>query len=102
MANENFKNFAKAVCNVAVCVTLLTLPRVLSIKVVGGERKPETVTYYDAVRAIATSSMFASDKRVAMEVLKRDGSTEYYKSVISIVQTHMFASDKIAMIKTLS
>ena len=102
MANENIKDFAKALCSVAVCVALLTLPRGLSIKVVDNKQKHETVTYYDAVQAIAKSSMFASDKREAMSVLKRDGSTEYYKSVISIVQTHMFASDKIAMIKTLS
>ena len=102
MANENIKDFAKAVCGVAVCVALLTFPRGLSIRFVEHKQKPEPVSYYDAVQAIAKSTMFASDKRAVMEVLKRDGSAEYYKSVISIVQTHMFASDKIAMIKTLS
>ena len=101
MANENIRHFAKSLCSIAVFGALMVLPRVLHVEYVTGEREHEGVGYYDAVRAIMETGMFASDKREMISVMKHNASEDYYKAVISIVRTGMFASDKIEMIKAM-
>jgi hypothetical protein len=93
--SEHAGNGIKMLGNIAafVVVSCLTSRALHSNETVSG--------YYDAVRAIMNSSMFADDKRAAVEAMKQNGSTEYYKTVINIVNTSMFADDKIEMIKSL-
>ena len=92
---EHGGNTLKVLGNIVafIAVSCLTSRTVHSNETVSG--------YYDAVRAIMNSSMFADDKRAAVEAMKQTGSTEYYKTVINIVNTSMFADDKIKMIKSL-
>lgn len=95
-------NIAKIVGKVAASVAVLALlPRAIYVENIVGDCDCRATGYYDAVRTIAESTMFASDKREAIAVLKHDGDAEYYKTVISIIKTNMFASEKIAMIKML-
>jgi hypothetical protein len=101
MANESVKQFAKNLCGIVVFGTLMMLPRVLHVEYVSGEHEHERVGYYDAVRAIMETGMFASDKREMVAAMKQKASEDYYKAVISIANTDMFASDKIEMIKSL-
>jgi hypothetical protein len=58
--------------------------------------------YSDAVKVIVESSMFDSNKKRAIELLKRDGDAGYYNSVISVVNSSMFDSNKIEAIKMMS
>lgn len=101
MMNENVKQFAKNLCSFAVFGALMLAPRVLHVEYVSGEQEHEGVGYYDAVRAIMETGMFASDKREMVSVMKQNASEDYYKAVISIAKTGMFASDKIEMVKAL-
>ena len=101
MANENVKQIVKSICGFAVFGALMMLPRGLHIEYVSGKHEHKGVGYYDAVRAIMETGMFASDKREMVSVMKHNASEEYYKAVISIAKTGMFASDKIEMIRAL-
>lgn len=101
MLNENVKQFAKSLCGIAVFGALMIAPRVLHVEYVTGEDERKGVGYYDAVRAIMETGMFASDKREMVSVMKQNASEDYYKAVISIAKTGMFASDKIEMVKAL-
>ena len=98
---NNVKQAVKVICKIAAYGTLVMLPRVLNVEIVSGNHDYESVGYHDAVRAILESGMFASDKREAISVMKRNGGEEYYKSVISIIKTGMFSGDKIEMIRML-
>lgn len=60
------------------------------------------VKYDDAVNAISKSSMFSSDKRNAMQLVRRGETTEYYKAIISTVRSTMFSSDKVSAIKNMN
>ena len=93
--SEHAGNGIKIVGNIVafIAMSCLTSRTTQSKQTVSG--------YYDAVRAIMNSSMFADDKRAAVEAMKQNGSTEYYKTVINIVNTSMFADDKVKMIKSL-
>ena len=77
--------------------------------VITRDSKPTTKTYYvgtasysDAVRVIVESSMFDSNKKRAIELLKTDGDAGYYNAVISTVNSRMFDSSKIEAIETIS
>lgn len=100
MKNETFKRVLGTICKIAVAGAFLSLPRVTKVTYIR-EDSCSTVGYYDAVRAIMNTSMFASDKRACVAAMKRDGESDYYRAVIEIVQGEMFASDKLATIKTL-
>lgn len=58
--------------------------------------------YSDAVKVIVESSMFDSNKKRAIELLKRDGDAGYYNAVISTVNSNMFDSNKLEAIETMS
>ena len=60
------------------------------------------IGYDDAFKAIMDSSMFASDKRKAVSILKNDVDQSYYKAVIETVESSMFASDKIQTIEIIN
>ena len=59
--------------------------------------------YGDAIEAVMNDdSMFPSDKRRAIEAIKRNEHADYYKAVICIVKDEsMFGSDKIRIISSL-
>ena len=97
MANEGVKHFAKELCSIAVFGSLLILPRVLHVEYVTEDNKHERVGYYDAVRAIMETGMFASDKREMVSAMKHNASEDYYKAVISIAKTGMFANIQLYM-----
>lgn len=101
MANENVKQFVKGLCSFAVFGALMIAPRVLHVEYVTEDHEHKGVGYYDAVRAIMETGMFASDKREMVSVMKQNASEDYYKAVISIAKTGMFASDKIEMVRAL-
>lgn len=62
----------------------------------------DQVGYYDVIRVLAESDMFASNKHAVMAVLKHDESSDYYETVITILNSDMFTSNKIEMIRSLS
>ena len=100
MKNETFKRVLGTIGKIAVAGVFLSLPRVTKVTYIR-EDSCSTVGYYDAVRAIMNTSMFASDKRACVAAMKRDAESDYYRAVIEIAQCEMFASDKLATIKTL-
>lgn len=58
--------------------------------------------YNDAVKAIMNSNMFSSDKKAAVEALKRNETMDFYKAIISIANdSKMFSGDKASMIQEL-
>jgi hypothetical protein len=100
MNNETVKRVFGTIGKIALVGAFLSLPRVTKVTYVS-ENSCRTVGYYDAVRAIMNTGMFASDKRACVAAMKRDAGSDYYRAVIEIVQGEMFASDKLATIKTL-
>ena len=62
----------------------------------------KSIGYDDAFKAIMDSSMFASDKRRAVSLLKNGADQGYYKAVIDTVESSLFASDKIQTIEILN
>jgi hypothetical protein len=100
MKTETLKNVLGVVGKVAAIGTLLALSRATKVEYVVNN-DDRTVGYYDAVRSIMATSMFASDKRACVSVMRRDAGSDYYRAVIEIAQSSMFGSDKIAAIKML-
>jgi len=98
--------FAKDACQVAVGGIAVCLPFILNAYRATTTRRYEVpnywVTYSDAVRAIMDSDMFSSQKIEAVELLKRDSTSDYYKAVICVVNSDMFTSQKIETIEKLS
>lgn len=100
MKTETLNSVFRTAGKIVVIGTLLTLSRMTRVECVTTDDY-RTVGYYDAVRAIMGTSMFASDKRACVEIMKRDAGTDYYRAVIEIAESSMFGSDKIAAIKIL-
>lgn len=101
MKTETINRVFSAVGKAMLIGTLFTLPRLTRVEYVVKNDSTRTVGYYDAVRAIMGTSMFASDKRSCIEAMKRESSADYYRTVIEIVESSMLGSDKIAAIKIL-
>lgn len=102
ISSEQVKEVAKIVCKVGSVVygIMVMVPRLRVITDITEDVQANS-GYYDAVRAIMDTGMFASDKQEAISVLKRNGSPQYYTAAISIINSGVFASDKIEMIRSL-
>lgn len=101
MKTETLKNVLGTVGKIVAVGTLLALHRTLRVECVTVPNNHYTVGYYDAVRAIMGTSMFASDKNACVEAMKRDADSGYYQAVIEIAESSMFGSDKIKAISIL-
>lgn len=102
MTKENIKTVVTGLCKVAVFGTVVVLSCLAHDENAPVEHKQNGVNYYDAVRAIMGTGMFASDKHAMVATMKHNASEGYYKAVIDIAKSGMFASDKIEMVKTLN
>lgn len=101
MNNEIIKRVGRAVCKAAAIAIGMGITRGLQADCNVNREVNHDVGYYDAVRAIMSTSMFASDKRMCVDVMRKGECSGYYKAVIEIAQSSMFGSDKIDAIKSI-
>lgn len=99
---ETFGDFAGQIGRGMLYGTLLTAVYIMGDRI-ANKHECKTAGYDDAVRAIMDSSMFSSDKRVAVTALKRYENAKFYGAIVRIAKdSRMFSSDKVKMIVELS
>lgn len=55
--------------------------------------------YGRAIKAIAESDMYSSDKEEAIGLINNNEPSDFYEGIISIVNSDMFSSDKLEIIE---
>ena len=109
MKREKLKNglnkawdVAKKGCKIVIPILVTVMCERSRNNLIDEIRYSGNVKYEDAVNAISKSSMFSSDKRNAMQLVKRGETSEYYKAIISMARSTMFSSDKVSAIKNMN
>lgn len=100
---EHVANIAKKAGKVVAGVALIAAYASVSENTYAVRDRKTTYTYSDAVDAIMESDMFSADKRQAVSLLRRYGTSEFYKAVILVVKNEsMWSSDKLNTIRDLA
>lgn len=95
-------NALKQGCSFAVCMAALILPHINQKNISNMKCYIGKANYGDAVNAIVGSDMMGSYKNEALELLKKECTTDYYSSVIQIVNSNMMGSYKVDAIRKIN
>lgn len=102
ISKETVGKVAKNCANIAVFGLAMILPHVTEKNVATVKYRIGKADYSDAVGAIMGSDMFDSYKNEAINLLKKEDTTEYYSAVIQVMNSDMFDSYKVDSIRKIN